>query len=373
MSGYACPNCRQLVQFEASACDSCGAALAYDPAIDGLRRWDRTAGDWLDGAGAGTGLTACGNMRYMACNWLVAPGGGALCRSCCHNRIIPDLAVPGVLERWRKTEAAKRRMIRGLIRIGLPLEPGGGQPLLFDMLYDPAAEQGQQPRLLTGHAGGVITLNLIEADDVARERIRHALGEPYRTLLGHFRHEVAHHYWHRLVEYSADIWPFRRLFGDERADYGAALAAHYAHPLPPTGWQDDYVSAYATVHPWEDFAETFAHYLHIVDTLQTVEAVSPQLVPGAPPPPPFDPYAAGVGTLIERWIPCAFALNAVNRSLGQRDLYPFHLAPGIMLKFDFVHRLVAFAAGRWTPGEAEGADIRALMATLGHGVQQPAP
>ena len=362
-----------MLQFEAGACDSCGSALAFDPGADRFYWFAAERSAWLDGEGEAAVGQLCANARYGVCNWLApAAGPGALCRSCRHNRVIPDLAVPGVLERWRLIEQAKRRMLYTLVRLGVPAGEAPMQPLVFDFLYDPSAERGDVPQLQTGHAGGVVTLNLIEAEDVARERIRRDLGEPYRTLLGHFRHEVAHYYWHNLVEWSADLGPFRRLFGDERLDYLAALASHYGRP-PPADWQESFVSAYATMHPWEDFAETFAHYLHIVDALATVERVRDQILPAdahGQGCDRFDPYTADVGRLVERWIPCAYALNSINRSMGQRDLYPFHLSPGVMLKLDFVHRLIAFAAGRWTPGEREGADLKALIATLGHGVQR---
>jgi hypothetical protein len=318
----------------------------------------------------------CGNHRVGVCNWLTLEEEGfSLCRACRHNRMIPDLTVPGVLERWRRIEEAKRRMIHGMIRLGLPplLIGEEGFGLAFDFLYDPSVERGQAPQLMTGHQAGVITLNIVEADDVQRERMRREMGEPYRTLVGHFRHEIGHYYWHRCVEFTADLLPFRARFGDERADYQAALQAHYANPPPAGSWEERYVSAYATMHPWEDFAETFAHYLHITGTLATMGSFGLTLdpPPGSEPVPPrvdFDPYGAETGTLVDRWIPLAFALNAINRSMGQPDLYPFRMSPEIVLKLDFVNRLIAFNAGRYLPGEREGADLKAMIATLGHSV-----
>jgi len=200
--------------------------------------------------------------------------------------------------------------------------------------------------VLTGHDGGVITLNLIEADDAARERIRGEMGEPYRTLLGHFRHEVGHHYWGRLLPHDPDeLAAFRALFGDESEDYAAALLNHYAGGVARS-WTDDFVSAYATSHPWEDFAETFAHYLHMVDTLATIGGFGARLDPFPGPehhPGPvvdFDPYEADTDAIIDRWLPFSFALNAINRSMGQPDLYPFHISPPIIGKIDYVNRLV---------------------------------
>jgi hypothetical protein len=92
-------------------------------------------------------------------------------------------------------------------------------------------------------------------------------------LLGHFRHEVGHYFWDRLVATDPhQLEEFRVLFGDDRQDYGEALKRHYDEGAP-ANWQDTYISMYATMHPWEDFAETWAHYLHIVDTLETAGAL----------------------------------------------------------------------------------------------------
>jgi hypothetical protein len=285
--------------------------------------------------------------------------------------MIPDLSIPGVLDRWRRIEDAKRRMVYGLVRLGLPIARDAEHaPPIFDFLYDAAAETGAPPQLMTGHADGVITLNVIEADDVARERIRRELGEPYRTVLGHFRHEIAHYYWHRLVEASSDLPRFRVLFGDETLDYQAALQRHYREG-PPPAWRENHISGYATMHPWEDFAETFAHYLHLVDTLATLSDAGISFERSAATGnETFDPYRAEIAVNAEAWIPAAFALNEVCRSMGQPDLYPFSLSPTVMIKLDFVHRLIAFAAGRWAPGQQERADLRAAITALATGVQQ---
>jgi hypothetical protein len=339
-------------------------AVGFDCDADAFLALDPERGAWIDTAGERRDLMPCRNAAFGACNWM-APVGGPddRCLACRLNRTIPDLTVAGVLERWRRIEDAKRRMLHGVLRLGLPVRPTGGAPrIAFDFLYDPAAERGGAPQFTTGHAFGVITLNVIEADDAARERIRQSLKEPYRTLLGHFRHEIAHYYWQRLVEPSPDLGPFRALFGDERGHYTAALRRYYDGGAPPN-WQERFISAYATTHPWEDFAETFAHYLHIVDTLATIhEAGLGQAT--APGGASVDPYTASFGELGSTWITIAFKLNEVSRSMGHRDLYPFSLSPGVMLKLDFVHRLVAFAAGRWVPGSAEGAELQAMISAL---------
>ena len=359
-----CPICSRALSFESRHCEGCLRAVGFVSQDDVFLALDSERAGWIDATGTRRNAQPCRNTAFGACNWLVpADAGDTRCTACKLNRIIPDLTVAGVLDRWRRIEDAKRRMLHGVLRLGLPITASGGAPpIVFDFLYDPAAESGGPPQFTTGHAFGVITLNVIEADDAARERIRQALKEPYRTLLGHFRHEIAHYYWQRLVEPSPDLGPCRALFGDERANYQAALQRYYAHGAPPN-WQEQYISAYATTHPWEDFAETFAHYLHIVDTLATIHEAGLGQVSGTHVA-TLDPYTANFAELGAGWIAMAFKLNEVSRSMGHRDLYPFSLSPGVMLKLDFVHRLIAFTAGRWVPGSAEGAELQAMISAL---------
>ena len=187
--------------------------------------------------------------------------------------------------------------------------------------------------MLTGHDDGLITINIAEADDAERERRRLELGEPYRTLLGHLRHEVGHYYWDLLVRDGGSIDACRAVFGDESDDYQQALNRHYQNGAP-AGWQETYVSAYATMHPWEDFAETWTHYLHMVDTLDTAASFGIVVDPGSRDDPTleteiaFDPYRArNFDRLVEAWLPLTVAVNSLNRSMGQPDLYPFALTP----------------------------------------------
>jgi hypothetical protein len=352
MALLACPNCRRLLQFEARVCRGCERAVGFDPDALAFRCLDRGAQD------------ACGNASYGVCNWLITdlhPSG--LCLSCRCNAIIPDLSTPGVLERWRRIEDAKRRAIWGLIRLGLPLD---GEPALaFRLLYDPAAEAGGPPVHPTGYLEGVVTLNLVEADDAARERIRLEMGEPYRTLVGHFRHELGHHFWGRLLAGSPHQEAFRKLFGDERADYAVAAEDYYASG-GAADWSARFVSRYASMHPSEDFAETFAHFLHIVDTLAAIRDFALTLRPGPRPPLTVqgDPHASDTAALAAIWPTFAFALNSVNRAMGQPDLYPFGLSPMAVLKLDFINRLVAEASGRAPMGEGEQQGLEAVMAVL---------
>ena len=367
MALLACPNCRRLLQFEARACRGCERAVALDPLAEAFRALGPD-GLWLSPSGAAVDAVLCANGRYGVCNWLVTDGHPAgFCLSCRHNAIIPDLTAPGVLQRWRRVEDAKRRALQGLLRLGLDLE---GEPALaFHLLHDPAAEAGGPPAYPTGYLDGVVTLNLVEADDAARERIRLQMAEPYRTLVGHFRHELGHHIWRRLVADTRHLDPFRNLFGDERADYAGAAQAYY-QAAGAVDWAAEFVSRYASMHTLEDFAETFAHLLHIVDTLAAIADFGMTLRPELSGPDvselkvAIDPYASDTAALAGIWPYFAFALNAVNRSMGQPDLYPFGLGPAVVVKLDFINRLIAEAAGRAPFGEDERPGLEAVMAVL---------
>ena len=308
-------------------------------------------------------LVCANNNAYEICNWLVpAVGDQPMCLACKHNRTIPDLTGPTVPERWAKIEAAKRRLFHTLLHLNLPIETeaeaeadGTAPGLKFDFLYDPQGEATGTVQITTGHEEGLVTLNILEADDVQRETMRTRLGEPYRTLLGHFRHEVGHYYWSRLIEGTAEVERFRQLFGDERVSYEEAKSRHYgagADDLP-----DDFVSTYATMHPWEDFAETFAHLMHMIDSLATIDGFGLQITawPGrdVPPAVTFDPYRADVSQLVAAWLPFAFAENSIARAMGQPDLYPFQLSEGVVAKLDYIARLLHRAgAGDIAPREA---------------------
>jgi hypothetical protein len=351
MKLFECQRCGQLLYFENTRCERCGHVLGYVPDGAVLSALAEEDGDrWRALAVPERLVRFCANARYEACNWLVpAEGPDAFCRACRHNRTIPDLGPPEHLLRWQRLEAAKHRLIYALLRLGLPLvskfeDPGRG--LAFDFLADPVPSSPDGPKVLTGHAQGLITINIAEADDAERERARKAMAELYRTLLGHFRHEVGHYYWERLVRDGLWLDAFRTLFGDERQDYGACVQAHHDGG-PPPDWQERFVSGYASAHPWEDFAETWAHYLHIVDTLETAAAFGLRVEPKAGRNPglamaiDFDPYAqSDLDALVQAWLPLTYAVNSLNHSMGQPDLYPFVLAPAVIGKLRFVHGLI---------------------------------
>lgn len=356
---FECQQCGNAIHFENTQCVECGNALGYLPDQFRLTVVKPDDGGLAASADPSRRYALCLNAQWGVCNWLVpADGGAAYCLACRHNQTIPDLSAAGNAERWRKLENAKHALFYSLMRLRLPVQglndPArrpGSPGLAFDFIADATEATGKAKPAMTGHKRGVITINIAEADDAERERRRVDMGEPYRSLLGHFRHEIGHYYWSLLVDGREHLAPFRAVFGDERADYGEALTRYYACG-PPTGWPLSFVSAYAAAHPWEDFAETWAHYLHIVDGLETARSFGITIRPRISLPEnletdvPFDPYAIADAThLLEAWVPLTVALNAVNRSVGQPDLYPFVLSVPAAEKLRFVHSLV-----RATPG-----------------------
>lgn len=200
-------------------------------------------------------------------------------------------------------------------------------------------------RVLTGHDNDIIIITLVETDDAQREARRASMGEPYRTPLGHFRHEIGHHYWDPPADARTPFAELRRLFGDETADYSETLERHYANGAS-SGWSQNYISTYATSHPWEDFAETFAYYLHIVDTVEMASAFGAHArVDGQEADlsiqSGFAPYTApDAQTIVGNWVPLASMLNNLNRAMGHQDAYPFVLTPQVIGKLNFLHKPV---------------------------------
>jgi hypothetical protein len=349
MKLFRCQHCDQVLYFENVRCERCSYRLGYLPEPALLSALEPEGEAWRALGAPGKTYRFCANAEYGACNWLVpAESGDSFCLACRHNRTVPDLSASENLLPWIKIELAKHRLFYTLIRLRLPLVTRAEDPnegLAFDFLGDPP-EGTVGPKVMTGHDNGVITIALAEADDLQREQRRAQMGEPYRTLLGHFRHESAHWYWDRLVRDGGKLDECRAVFGDDSQDYNQALQAHYANGAP-ADWQMNYVSAYATSHPWEDFAETWAHYLHIVDTLEMADAFGLRVRPkvdkertlGAEIN--FDPYRAGeVTELTDAWLPLTFALNSLNRCMGESDVYPFILSPAVIGKLGFIHELV---------------------------------
>ncbi len=348
MTIFQCQHCGQVLHFENDRCESCSHKLGFLPEEQILTAVEPDGELWRALARPAEQYRFCDNAALSACNWIIpANSSHTLCAACRHNRTIPDLTVQQNMTRWRKLEFAKHRMFYSLLRLKLPLanridDPAQG--LAFDFLGEAPAVG--LTKVMTGHEDGVITINIAEADDDEREKLRLAMAESYRTLLGHFRHEIGHYFWGRLVRDGGPLEDFRKLFGDERQDYAQALSAHYAGG-PPADWQEHYISQYASSHPWEDFAETWSHYLHIVDTLEMAAAFGVRLQPAASSAAhlnaaiDFDPHEPGdIHRLIHAWVPLAVAVNAIDRCMGEPDLYPFVLTPDVITKLGFINDLV---------------------------------
>lgn len=346
MKNFACTKCGNKIYFENVKCLRCESLLGFLPEALSMVALVPDGPDGDAGpvryriAGNGHSLVSyCANARQGVCNWLTPAGDAAqLCMACDLNRTIPNLGEAGGLAAWSELEKAKKRLVYALRRLGLPLDTTaqGTGKLTFDFVRD----------AVTGHQDGVITIDISEADAVERVRQREMFGEAYRALLGHLRHESGHFYWRVLVEHGGRLEAFRALFGDERADYAEALQRHHAGG-PAADWQERFVSAYASVHPWEDWAETWAHYLHMVSAVDTAEAEG------------MEPRASGIlfgaiwpfrksdsyretdfNKLMERWVPLSTALNSMSRCMGHEDFYPFVIPAPAYEKLKFVHSAI---------------------------------
>ncbi|XHS77963.1 putative zinc-binding metallopeptidase [Burkholderiaceae bacterium UC74_6] len=327
-----CSRCGQRVFFENTRCDACDAVLGFVPDELAMVSFEAVDDDdWRRLGPAGAAQRPCANyVGERVCNWTVPVGSAStLCLCCGTTQLRPDLDRPETRTRWAALEQAKRRLFYGLRVLGLPTD---GLSFRF------VDGEGSSEPVLTGHDHGVITINMAEADDASREQMRARMNEPYRTLLGHFRHESGHHFWDRLIAPTPWLDEYRLLFGDERLDYGQALERHYAEPV--ADWSQSFISAYASSHPWEDWAECWAHYLHILDGLETAAAWGFRLEGGVAPC-PLDHLQSLAPALIKQWLPVSQFVNAMDRSLGMADSYPFTVPTAVVEKLEFVHRVVA--------------------------------
>jgi hypothetical protein len=363
-------HCGRPVFFRNDVCLACSTPLGYDPEIVLLRPLAPTPDPevWkalpIGGVSSNVPLLTyrrCANWTSAApCNWLLPDGEDAklqpFCRSCRLDRTVPDPTDRDNAVLWLKVELAKRGLVSQLIALKLPVESKVSenveQGVMFDLLRAPVGG----PKVTTGHDDGLITLDIEEADDVHRETVRSQMHEPYRTLIGHLRHEIGHYYWQRLVEGTSWEEPCRALFGDDRADYAEALKKHYANGAPPD-WANRHVSAYASAHPYEDWAETWAHYLHMIDALDTAHSFGlvahrdelqydrfeSQALDDSGGEPSADDLA--FLEVVNGWIELTGALNEVTRSMGEPDFYPFVLSIPAVRKLHFIHKVVKSAAG----------------------------
>ena len=343
MRAFRCPSCGQAVDFEAQQCPTCAVTVGYHhPSRQMVAAPSQTL------RVNGRGWVRCAHWE-RGCNWLTADDSAS--GRCYADSFVREGPAPDDTEAMTELDAtlkALRRLIFELMDLGLPIHPyyADRQGLAFDLL---SSESLGGP-VMIGHANGVITIDLAESLELYRERLRIRLKEPYRTMLGHFRHEVGHYYEMILVQNTPLAEDARALFGDEREDYQAALQRHYSGVVPPD-WQLTYISEYATAHPWEDFAESFAHYLHITGTLATIADSGLVLQADRVK---WDlkadidarvSYAdATIADIVGDWMPLSGVLNRVNHSMGRDDLYPFSLPPRVVDKLGFIHQVVTTAA-----------------------------
>lgn len=396
MRPYDCPHCQARIFFENLRCLSCGSELSYLPESDAFvahQEQEDAHPRWQ----------VCAHRIDLGCNWLVtpttvavkpalatplldaatpadlagnataeeqqavsnvesssptqtleaaeatAPEALAICDCCRYTTVVPPLIDVAFLERWRELERAKRALFYSLIRLGLPL-PDRTQDPQYGLAFEFLTDLPGQP-VTTGHNDGIVTINIVEADAVEREQRRVNLHEPYRTLLGHLRHEIGHFYWQHLLADSPRLDAFRACFGDERSDYSTALKQHYeklqqVEARLDLSWQAEHISRYASSHPWEDWAETWAHYLHITDALDTAMHWGVQLK-DTPALYRLDVGSDATGFITQihqQWLPLSQYLNAACRSLGESDAYPYVISPKVIEKLSMVHEVIRDAS-----------------------------
>lgn len=287
-------------------------------------------------------LQRCLNdLQYSVCNLAVSRNDAFdLCRFCRLNSVIPDISIDGNISKWHRLEQAKHRVLEIVQRVGLPI--GGPSSGLHPELSFCFKSSGVEP-VSTGHAHGRITIDIAEADSAYREQVRVQFGEPQRTLVGHFRHELGHYYWDLLVKQNR-LDQFREIFGDETdPDYSTAQQRYYAEG-PIHGWPGQYISAYASMHPWEDFAESFVYYLDMRSVLLTASHF--QLISS-------NQYES-LPEMVDQYRQVGLVVNELNRDMGLLDLVPKLIAPPIRRKVEFIHRLTCDATQLVGPCLAQG-------------------
>ncbi|WP_066224741.1 zinc-binding metallopeptidase family protein [Formosa haliotis] len=334
MKIFECPNCKSPLFFENATCQNCNTQLGYNPYLDNFQDPNNNQGNYTK---------FCSNYKYGVCNWLVDDSENPeFCLACSLNRVVPNRSNIDHFQKWNDLEIAKHRLVYQLLKLRLPVYPKlkYEDGVTFDFL-----SENNDENVLTGHANGVVTIILTEADSVKREQLRKQMNESYRTLLGDFRHEIGHYYWELLFNQS-NVESFRMIFGDERADYSESLDNHYKNGAPEN-WNENYISAYASSHPWEDWAETWAHYLHLMDTLETSNyfglSFNPEndnvkkLVVNTCPNPYLE---ADFKVIFKASVSLTCMANSLNRSMGLPDIYPFVVPDNVVEKLSFIHELL---------------------------------
>ncbi|MEM8500970.1 MAG: putative zinc-binding metallopeptidase [Pseudomonadota bacterium] len=335
MKRFRC-RCGQLIFFDSTVCVRCNERLGFNPeTLDMCTVNSDADGIWR--TEAKSAFKMCKNtIDFQNCNWLVeAEDANTLCKGCRFNRTIPNLAKAENLTRWSKVEAAKKRLLFTIYSLRLPITDGFSDSLnglFFDFLEDERSDpiMFANTHAPIGYLNGTVTINVLEADDDFREAVRVQMNEPYRTLLGHLRHESGHFFWGLVEKNETLLSTFRSLFGNDQEDYAAALTRYYSNKAD-SRWQDEFISQYASSHPLEDWAECWAHYLYIYDAMETVGEYFSQT-----PPLQNDTFDGW----IQAWGEVCIAYNEVNRGSGLGDLYPFVLNPEVVNKLRFVDQVV---------------------------------
>lgn len=362
-----------IIFFESRQCLSCDRVVGIDDSFDQVEPYEKDpeTGLFFKENQPQVHYKKCdNNEEYNACNGMVnlntfvpdPDKDEMLCFGCRFNETVPDLSIVEHIPLWKKMESAKRRALYTLKALPIPLQttdenPEGG--LSFDFITDRnvkdhfASSLEGHEKVFTGHDCGHITINLAEADDVARSQTKHAMGERYRTLLGHFRHELGHYYFDQIIVPSPENHALcKQYFGDDELDYQEALKHHYENGSPKN-WRDAFISEYATMHPYEDWAETWAHYMHIIDTLETaqnfsitgstsnIEAHVEELTElNLPQDACYFSQQTDINSILDTWMEFSVMLNSLNRSMGLADAYPFVLTQAVRTKLSFIHHAI---------------------------------
>jgi hypothetical protein len=341
MKLYTCTNCNNSLYFENSTCLYCNHAIGFEAGKLAMLALDNNQNGYTAVNNNTETYRYCSNAAYGTCNWLIpVTQSSDFCIACALNRVIPELSIDKNRKKWKRIENAKHRLVYSLLRLHLAVYPKISDTDINGIAFDFMGDIAGAEKIMTGHDNGVIALNIEEADEGERVKHKLDLGEKYRTLLGHFRHEIGHYYWDVLIKNSTHLEKFRQLFGNEEKDYSEALDIYYKTETP-ANWNDSFISPYATSHPWEDWAESWAHYMHLMDTLETawsfgigIQNTGMQTVINN------DPYTiANFNNIIDKWFPLTFAVNNLNRSMGQMDFYPFIISAPVIEKLKFIHEV----------------------------------
>lgn len=346
MKYFACAKCNSQIFFSNTHCTKCQTVLGYvasEKDMGCFEPHNNTLWYSLNLHFKTKNYKPCFNYtHHQVCNWVIPEESDSIyCESCTLTRTIPNLDNPDHTIYWGRLEHAKRRFLYLMQRLNIMPRAKKSEHDRYGLIFDFLMPEPDRP-VMTGHANGVITMNVSEADVVYRETTRVKMGENYRTLLGHFRHESGHYYFdlmHHL--YPALVDKFRVLFGDERKNYADALKAHY-HFGAPSNWEEKFVSSYASTHPWEDWAETWAHYLHMMDTLETAYHAGLVVKTNKADLNNLEFIEDPIGAqdfekVLQNWLTITFNLNALNRSMGLDDAYPFTLSNTVLDKLRFIH------------------------------------